>query len=105
MGQVVKTDPIKVETPLGKGHVLFVELLEDEHYWTVALQETRAIVTFTQSQLRICRSYTLGRQLGDEEMKCHIKQPTDTPGTPSAEPFFKDEDEFQRYLMGIDPTP
>lgn len=60
--------PIPVDTPLGKGLAIFVEPDNHDAYWTVALIETRALVTFRQQQLRIGRSYTYG-SINDDTMK------------------------------------
>ena len=60
-------DPIEVITPLGKGRALFIEYTAHDYYWTIAL-ENCALVTFPQNKLRICRSYTHGRSVTDDEM-------------------------------------
>ena len=59
---------IPVETPLGSGYAMFVEPGEYDTYWTVVL-ENQAVVTFTQEQIRISRSYTHKRGITDKEMK------------------------------------
>lgn len=59
---------ISVQTPLGHGYAIFVESGEQDNYWTVALDNC-AIVTFTQEQIRISRSYTHGRGISDRQMK------------------------------------
>jgi len=67
-------EPISVETPLGTGRALFVERTPHDYFWTVALDETQALVTFCQNKLRICRSYTHERGINDEEMKEIIRR-------------------------------
>ena len=59
---------IPVDTPLGSGYAMFVEPGEYDTYWTVVL-ENQAVVTFTQEQIRISRSYTHKRGITDKEMK------------------------------------
>lgn len=51
---------------------MFVELGEHDHYWTVVL-DNQSVVTFTQEQIRISRSYTHGRGISDAQMKQIIK--------------------------------
>lgn len=63
---------IPVVTPLGDGYAIIFETGEHDNYWTVAL-ENGAIVTFPQNKIRVCRSYTHGRGISDEEMKEIIK--------------------------------
>ena len=58
-----------VLTPLGTGRALLVERTQHDYYWTVALDDTQALVTFCQDKLRICRSYTHERGISDEEMR------------------------------------
>lgn len=65
-------EPIRVNTPLGKGYVLFVDGSSDDNWFTIALDNC-AIVTFKQSKIRMCRNYTLGRNLTDDEMKEIVK--------------------------------
>lgn len=64
---------ISVQTPLGHGYALFVESCEHDNYWTVSLDNS-AIVTFTQEQIRVSRSYTHGRGISDRQMKQIIKR-------------------------------
>lgn len=66
------TELIPVETPLGHGYAIVLEVNEHDAYWTVAL-DTKAIVTFTQDRIRICNSYTLRRGISDERMREIIK--------------------------------
>ena len=66
---------IPVKTPLGDGYAIIFETGEHDNYWTVAL-ENGAIVTFTQDQIRISRSYTHGRGITHEEMKDIIDDKT-----------------------------
>lgn len=67
-------EPIEVETPLGKGRALFVERTPHDYFWTVALSDSQALVTFCQNKLRICRSYTHGRGISAAQMKKIIKR-------------------------------
>lgn len=67
-------EPIAVETPLGTGRALFVESTPHDYWWTIALDETQAIVTFDQSRLRIHRSYTYERGINDDDMRKIIKR-------------------------------
>jgi hypothetical protein len=64
---------MEVETPLGRGQSLFVETGEDDAFWTVAMRDNGAIVTFRQSKIRASRSYTLGRMISDQQMRDIIK--------------------------------
>ena len=66
------TQAIRVNTPLGKGYALFVETENEDHWWTIIL-DNGAPVTFNQSKIRVCRSYTLNRGISDQEMKEIIK--------------------------------
>lgn len=65
-------NPIPVVTPVGRGMALFIETDPHDHYWTVALTESRAFVTFRQKQLRINRTYTYGG-IPDDQMTELIK--------------------------------
>lgn len=69
-------DPIEVETPLGRGHAIFVESAPHDYYWTVVMRDNQAIVTFCQNKLRFHRSYTHERGIDDERMKDIIKRET-----------------------------
>lgn len=60
--------PISVETPLGHGYAIFVEINNDDYFWTIGL-DSRAIVTFTQNKIRLSRCYTLRRGITDNQMK------------------------------------
>jgi hypothetical protein len=63
-----------VDTPLGRGHVLFVEGADHHYYYTVILHETKALVTFGQEKIRVVRSYSHGwGQIDDKTMKDIIK--------------------------------
>lgn len=62
----------RVQTPLGRGYVWFVELESDDNWYTIIL-DNGAVVTFTQSQLRMCRNYTLKRGISDREMRRIVK--------------------------------
>jgi hypothetical protein len=69
MGEMLELrSPIPVETPLGRGWALFMESDSAEQYWTVVLNDSRAFVTFRQSEIHACRSYTYGRSMTDSEM-------------------------------------
>ena len=67
-------EPIPVDTPRGSGRALFVERTPHDYYWTVAIDENQAIVTFCQNKLRICRSYTHERGIDDLQMREIIKR-------------------------------
>lgn len=67
-------EPVPVETPLGTGRALLVERTPHDYFWTVALDDTCALVTFCQNKLRICRSYTHERSISDQEMREIIKR-------------------------------
>ena len=67
-------EPIPVETPLGSGRALLVERTPQDYWWTVAIDENQALVTFPQNKLRICRSYTHERGISDERMREIIKR-------------------------------
>lgn len=69
------TEPIEVDTPLGRGRALFVESTPHDNFWTVALADNCALVTFCQKKLRVCRSYTHQRSISDAQMKKMIKRP------------------------------
>ena len=60
---------LSVDTPLGPGKVLFVELEGEDNFWSVALADTQAIVTLPQNKVRICRNYTHERGIDDVEMR------------------------------------
>jgi hypothetical protein len=62
------TELISVETKLGHGYAIIFETGEHDNYWTVAL-DNGALVTFTQDQIKISRSYTHGRGISHQEMK------------------------------------
>lgn len=68
-------EPIEVETPVGKGRALFVERTPHDYFWTVAMNDSQALITFMQNQLRICRSYTHQRGISHDEMKDIISRP------------------------------
>lgn len=65
---------ISVNTPLGHGYAMFLEPGEFDSYWTVVL-DNQAVVTFTQEQIRISRSYTHGRGITDSQMRKIIRNP------------------------------
>lgn len=69
MPQIELRARIVVDTPLGEGVALLVERTPDDQFWTVAISDSCAIVTFRQEQLRIARSYTDGRGISDQEMR------------------------------------
>jgi hypothetical protein len=68
---------IPVKTPLGSGYAMLLEPGEFDTYWTVVL-DNQAVVTFTQEQIRISRSYTHGRGISDVQMKQIIKPKVST---------------------------
>ena len=61
-------EPIPVLTPLGTGRALLIERTPHDYWWTVALDDTQALVTFCQSKIRIARNYTHERGITDKEM-------------------------------------
>ncbi len=67
-------EPIAVETPLGTGRALFVQQTSHDNFWTVALDDTCALVTFAQNKLRIHRSYTHERGISNAEMRRIIRR-------------------------------
>lgn len=69
---------IPVKTPLGSGYAMLLEAGEFDTYWTVVMDNS-AVVTFTQDQIRISRSYTHGRGITDKQMRKIIKPSTRTP--------------------------
>lgn len=68
------TEPIPVETPIGTGRAILIERTPHDYWWTVALDENQALVTFCQSKLRICRSYSQERGISDEQMREIVKR-------------------------------
>jgi hypothetical protein len=71
--------PIPVETPQGRGYAWFVEVDNHVQYWTVALNDTCALVTFRQDAIKAARSYTHGRGITDEQMRGYIGALPDKP--------------------------
>lgn len=67
-------EPIPVDTPIGSGRAILIERTPHDYYWTVAMDDNQALVTFCQSKLRICRSYTHERGITDEQMREIIKR-------------------------------
>lgn len=63
---------IYVDTPLGRGRALFVETGNEEHYWTVEISESHALVTFRQHLVRIRANYSDGG-ISDEKMRDIIR--------------------------------
>lgn len=61
-------DPIAVDTPLGRGYAIIFESTADDNFWTVAMSDTRALVTFRQKQIRVARQYTYRRDITDVQM-------------------------------------
>jgi hypothetical protein len=66
---------IPVKTPLGSGYAMLLEPGEFDTYWTV-IMDNQAVVTFTQEQIRVSRSYTHGRGISDRQMKAIIAGPS-----------------------------
>ena len=62
---------IPVHTPLGFGYAFLLEAGEFDTYWTVVL-DNQAVVTFTQDQIKVSRSYTHRRGINDKQMKAII---------------------------------
>jgi len=67
-------EPIAVDTPLGRGRALFVERTPHDYWWTVAIDDNQALVTFPQNKLRIHRAYTYERGISDAQMRRFIKR-------------------------------
>jgi hypothetical protein len=63
-----------VDTPLGRGMVLFVEQEAEDTFWTIGLSECLGIVTFTQEKIRLIRNYSLGRSFTSAELREIIKK-------------------------------
>jgi hypothetical protein len=63
-----------VETPLGRGTAFLIESSDDDYFWTVILDDSCAIVTFRQNQLKVCRNYSMGWGFSDAEMLAIIKK-------------------------------
>lgn len=67
------TNLLEVDTPLGRGIAFLIESADHDYFWTVILEETRAIVTFRQNQLLAVRNYTMGWGMSDTDMREIIK--------------------------------
>lgn len=67
-------DLIPMTTPLGPGWAIILEARAHDYFWTVALDETGALVTFTQDQVRIANSYTHHRGIDHARMREIIKR-------------------------------
>ncbi len=59
----------EVETPLGEGRDILIESKDNDYYWTIVLFDSKALVTFPQNKIKICRHYTLGIKFSDLELK------------------------------------
>lgn len=59
---------IPVHTPVGDGYAIFIQFMEFDYWWTVAL-DNGAVVTLPQHKIRVWRDYTHGRGISDEEMR------------------------------------
>lgn len=68
-------EPIPVETKVGKGVAIFVEIGANDNRWTVIL-ESRAIVTFPQNKILVQRDFTNGRGVTAEMLKAVIERVT-----------------------------
>lgn len=71
---------ISVETPLGHGYAIFVEIGNEDHFWTIAL-DSGAVVSFTQDRIKLSRCYGLRRNITDDQMKAILNGKTDNPRT------------------------
>ncbi len=67
-------EPIPVETPLGNGRAILVERTPHDYFWTVAMDDSQALVTFCQNKIRMRRSYTHERGIDDAQMREIIKK-------------------------------
>ena len=74
MGIPIQIEPIGVDTPLGKGYAIFFESANDDNFWTIALNDSCAIVTFKQKDIRINRCYTYSRSITHKQMAEIIKR-------------------------------
>lgn len=63
---------ISVETPLGHGYAILIHGGQEDHWWTVIL-DNGAIITFTQDRIKASRAYGLRRGISDKQMKKIIK--------------------------------
>lgn len=63
------TKLVEVETPLGRGKAIFMQSTDHDYFWTVILDDSCAIVTFRQHQLKAVRNYSLGWGMTDDDMK------------------------------------
>jgi len=62
-------NPIEVETPFGDGLAILYHEEVHQHYWTVILKRTGALVQLPQRKVHVKRNYTLGIRMSDEEMR------------------------------------
>lgn len=70
---------ISVETPLGHGYAIFVEIGSEDHFWTIAL-DSGAVISFTQDRIKLSRCYGLRRNITDNQMREIIDGKTDHTG-------------------------
>lgn len=62
------TNMLEVDTPLGRGTAILIDDGNHDYYWTVVLNDSRAIVTFRQHQIKVTRNYSNGWGMSDEDM-------------------------------------
>lgn len=65
---------LEVETPLGRGKAFLIESSDHDYFWTVVLDDSCAIITFRQHQLKVVRNYSYGWGITDTEMGEIIEQ-------------------------------
>lgn len=59
---------IEVDTALGRGYAVIFESDNDENFWTVIINHSRAFVTFKQREIRVAPNYTWGMDFPNERM-------------------------------------
>ncbi len=63
------TNTLEVETPLGRGKAILIESSDHDYFWTVILNDSCALVTFRQHQIKATRNYSMGWGMSDDDMK------------------------------------
>jgi len=66
-------DKLEVETPLGRGKAILVSESDYDTFWTVVLDDSCAIVTFRQHELKVVRNYGMGWGMSVRELEAVIK--------------------------------
>ena len=65
------SDPVEVDTPLGRGYAIILESDSHDYYWTVEFSSC-ALVTFPQAKIKVVRSYARGG-VSDDKMREIVK--------------------------------